>query len=32
MILVGKQPEQVGITLLRLIAHHVEILQWDMRA
>lgn len=32
MILIGNQPEQVGITLLRLIAYHVEILQWGMRA
>lgn len=29
---VSNQPEQVGIMLLRLIAHHVEMLQWGMRA
>lgn len=29
---VGNQPEQVGVMLLRLIAHHVEMQQWDMRA
>ena len=29
---VSNQPEQVGIMLLRLIAHHVEMQQWGMRA
>lgn len=29
---VGNQPQQVGVMLLRLIAHHVEMQQWHMRA
>lgn len=32
LVVVCNQPEQVEVTLLRPIAHHVKAQQWHMRA